>query len=236
MMLYEYLESCLMKDGKAVIYITGGGGKTTLMENLGLHLRNVGYSVLLSTTTKVASPKTHDYKTDIIFDDESVLGHMPKKGESVFYADHSYDIKKWIAPRREVLSLLKERYDVVLIEADGSKGLPFKYHTERDPVIGEDATAVVAVCGVWGIGHKAYEMCFGDGRERIIDKEYIEEYMRDPEGLFKGMRDDFDNLVLFNGADSADGALIDLLCSLKLPKKAKGVICSEQLGKIYGTI
>ncbi|MBQ2259262.1 MAG: putative selenium-dependent hydroxylase accessory protein YqeC [Spirochaetales bacterium] len=236
MKLYEYLEECTVKKTGAVIYITGGGGKTTLMESFGEYLKHRGYSVLLTTTTKVASPKQHNYRTDKVFGDESVLGYMPKKGESVFFADHSYDIKKWIAPRMEVLSLLNKRYDIVLIEADGSKGLPFKYHTERDPVVYDDATAVIAVCGIWGIGSKAYEMCFGDGRECIIDKRYMDEYLRDSEGLTKGMRNNTKNLILFNGADEVDSSVLEMLSSLELPKSVKGVIGSERDGSLYGTI
>ena len=236
MTLYEYLESIAVKKNGATIYITGGGGKTTLMENFGEYLRNKGYSVLLTTTTKVASPRQHNYKVDKIFGDESVLGHLPKKGESVFYADHSYDVKKWISPRKEVLSILSSRFDVVLCESDGSKGLPFKYHTERDPVIYEDATAVIAVCGIWGIGYKAYEMCFGDGRECVIDKRYLEEYLTDPEGLTKGMGRKTKNIILFNGADSVSEDVIATLNSLSLPDGVVAAMCSEQDGKIYGTI
>ena len=236
MKLYDYLEEKLGSSTGAFIFITGGGGKTTLMERFGEHLKNKGYSVLLTTTTKVASPRLHNYRTDKVFGNEDVLSHMPSKGESVFYAEHSYDIKKWISPRPEVLSLLAKRYDIVLCEADGSKGLPFKYHTERDPVVTEEATAVIAVCGIWGIGYKAYEMCFGDGRECIIDKRYMEEYLTDPEGLTKGMTKKTKNMILFNGSDAVDQDTLDMLSSLTLNRGIRGVIGSEEKDTVHGVI
>ena len=117
-----------------------------------------------------------DYKTDFIFSDESaVIAHDVKKSESVFYAERSIDVKKWQSPRLEVLSYLTKCYDVVLIEADGSRGLPLKIHTERDPVIIKESTGVIGVLGAKALNRKAYEVVFGDGSERglYVNQDYI---------------------------------------------------------------
>ncbi len=199
--LFSYLEKQFITQCNNVISITGGGGKTTLMIEFASYLKKRGYSVLLTTTTKVESPKNIDYKADYIFSDESVLSHDAKGGETVFYAEKSFDVKKWISPRLDVLSILTQRYDVVLIEADGSRRLPLKLHTERDPVIPKETTGVIGVMGASALGRLAQYEVFGDSSDRIIDKEYLKGYLDNPEGIKKGMRENIPHLILFNAAD-----------------------------------
>lgn len=216
MKLFAELEKKVIKKPSGnVVSITGGGGKTSFMTEFGSYLRDCGYSVLLTTTTKIAGPKNHDYKTDYIFDSERILGYQSMKGRSALYAERSFDVKKWISPRLEILSLLVPRFDVILIEADGSRGLPIKYHTERDPVIIPETDAVIGIIGLWAIGHKAYEVAFGDERDIIVDKQYIESYLEDPEGIAKGMALSYYNAVLFNGTDINPESYSGIVYSLK---------------------
>lgn len=224
MELFSYLEAEMIQGEHSVISITGGGGKTTLMISFGEYLKNKGYSVLLTTTTKVANPKNVDYKTDFIFSDESaVIAHDVKKSESVFYAERSIDVKKWQSPRLEVLSYLTKCYDVVLIEADGSRGLPLKIHTERDPVIIKESTGVIGVLGAKALNRKAYEVVFGDGSERVVDKAYLEDYLKNDEGIRKGMRDECNNVIILNSADELAKEEIDSINSWNLPIKLASI-------------
>ena len=224
-----------IKDNKALIAITGGGGKTTLMENLALYLKSKGLSVLITTTTKVESPIYHDYKVDYVYSDESVLSHDVKKQESVFYANKSYDTKKWISPRLEVIIALSKLYDVVLYEADGSRSLPLKIHTERDPVVLNSSDIVIGVMGVWALGHKAYEMCFGDGSGRIIDKSYLDEYLCSEEGLSKSMEKAKEKIFVFNGGENASEHDKYTLASCKKPSNIISYLASARRDEIYAT-
>ena len=224
-----------IEGDKSLIAITGGGGKTSLMENMALYLKKEGYSVLITTTTKVASPLFHDYKVDHVFSDESVLSHKVKKGESVFYCDRSYDTKKWISPRKDVLKTLASLYDVVIYEADGSRGLPLKIHTERDPVILDNTDIVIGVMGLWGIGHKAYEMCFGDGSERLIDKDYLEEYFSSKEGLSKEMDKAKRRIFVFNGGEAASEETISMLKKCNKSNDISCYIASIREDRIYAS-
>ena len=225
----------LLPDGRGFISITGGGGKTTLLSLLGRSAASMGLSVLMTTTTKVASPRLHDYGADAVFGDESVLSFSPCKGSLVFYAEHhTMDMKKWIAPREEVLTALAGRYDVVLSEADGSRGLPLKIHTERDPVIHPLTDATIAVMGLWGIGEKVCYAVFGDDGTGIVDKEYIQHYINDPEGLMKGCTGR--SAIVFNGADSAPTESIAMLKDIDYPDSVFAVAASEKEDRIYGII
>ena len=147
--LYDVLYGgyCDSKDGpKPFVSITGGGGKTTLMIESARYFKEKGLSVLVTTTTKVISPYLLDYGQDGVFNDEGVLSHDPKEGEIVFYAHVSDDGNKWCSPGFENLSQLYGMYDVVLCEADGSKRLPVKVHTSRDPQIHPLTNMSLGIC------------------------------------------------------------------------------------------
>ena len=223
----------LIPERKGFISITGGGGKTSLMSLLGRYFADSGLRVLMTTTTKVASPRLHDYGADIIFEDESILGSGPEKGHLVFYAEHNVlDMKKWTAPREEVLTALAPRFDLIISEADGSRGLPLKIHTERDPVIHPLTTAVIGVIGLWGIGDRIYSSVFGDGRDGVIDGDYLSWYFNTEEGLSKGFigRTAF----ILNGADSFS-PVIDL-ASLHYPEGTAVCTASVKEDKVYDII
>ena len=118
------MEAVLVSGNHSFISITGGGGKTSFMSAFGSYLRDKGMRVLITTTTKVMSPRLHKYGQDVIFSDESVLGFLPEKPVLVFYAEKStMDMKKWLSPREEVLSALYGYYDVIISSSSGI------YHT-----------------------------------------------------------------------------------------------------------
>lgn len=232
MKLYEQLESRLVdKDGCNVISITGGGGKTTLLVKFGDYLRRQGYSVLITTTTKVQSPTYYRYGADSVFVDEvSALSHVPSPGTLVFYAERNFaEAKKSVSPRAEVLSALIRRYDVTLVEADGSRGMPLKMHTSRDPVILPETTAFIAVMGVDGIGRKAYEVVFGSNCEDTVDRDYLEYYFGNEEGLLKKIVPDLPAVVIFNRADefAFDSSVLDF------PHDISVLVASEEKDEVY---
>lgn len=220
------LEDLLIEGGRGFVSVTGGGGKTTFLSVFGKHLKGKGLRVLLTTTTKVMSPRLHNYGQDMIFSGEDVLSYHPDSPVLTFYAEKStMDMKKWLSPREEVLSALYSYYDVIISEADGSKGLPLKVHTERDPVIHPLTTATVAVMGTWGIGDKIYSSVFGDGRDGIIDREYLFWYMTAAEGLTKGMKGK--KAILMNGAEELDDERFSSLRGLPYSSPAFAVSIKE---------
>ncbi|MGN1031711.1 MAG: selenium cofactor biosynthesis protein YqeC, partial [Butyricicoccaceae bacterium] len=54
---------------------------------------------------------------------------------------------------------LKKQCDFLLIEADGSRGLPLKAPAAHEPVITEGTGLVIAVLGLTGIGKPIAEVC-----------------------------------------------------------------------------
>lgn len=141
--------------------------------------------VLVSTTTKVLYPEDRDYHCDRYFWDKEVFSYPCKKGERVFYAKRG-PIKAE-APPLEDLERLKEYYDVILLEADGARGMGLKLHTERDPVVPDFTTATLAIASFSVFGNLLSEHCFGCETlpDRLIDEKTYSLLLTHPEGYRK---------------------------------------------------
>ena len=218
---------------KPFVCLTGGGGKTTLMIGLASYLKKQGKKVLITTTTKIMSPHLLDYGADFVFSDDEVVTFFPEEPICVLYALSDGITSRWTSPPLEHLDVLRDRFDVIICEADGSKRLPLKVHTDRDPVIPEFATDTVAVTGLWGIGAKASEVSFGDDRDIVVDLDYLKWYVDNPQGLLKGSIEGH-RTILFNGADECSD--LSVLHTLKYPEDVRVYACSEKEGKIYERI
>ena len=230
--LYEALVSGFSSQ-KPFVCLMGGGGKTTLMIGLADYLKKLGKRVLITTTTKIMSPHLLDYGADRIFADDGVLSFIPEGPICVLYALSDGVSSRWISPPLENLNILRSRYDVIISEADGSKRLPLKVHTQRDPVVPAFTTDTVAVTGLWGIGLKAAEVSFGDDRDIVVDLDYLQWYVDNPQGLLKGSIEGH-RTILFNGADGYSD--LSVLHTLKYPEDVRVYACSEKEGKIYERI
>lgn len=138
--------------------LTGSGGKTTAMIKLAGRYAQRGLRVLLSTTTKLLLPKDQEYGCDTYFLDDRALSYHPSKGERVFYSHVKH---KAVAPPMENLEALLDRYDVVLLEADGSMNLGLKLHQERDPVVPPFVTGTLALVSIALLGKPFSENCNG---------------------------------------------------------------------------
>ena len=235
--LWSKLEKTLVNNGKAFISVTGGGGKTTFLVSFSSYLKSLGYSVLITTSTKLASPFSFDYKVDGIFLSPSIINYWPKKGESVFYGSYNEALVKTTAPPSSMVSLLYDRYDVVIVEADGSRRLPLKIHTQRDPVIWKPTTAIVAVSGLWAYGKPIKQSVFGpEEKSGLVDKSYYEYLIGEPEGMAKGMSPHTDNVFLFNGGDVVEERVRKEMKTLSLPYSSFGFIVSMNKDEIYETL
>lgn len=234
MNLWPLMEEKLLKDTHPVISLTGGGGKTTFLILFSQYLRSRGKSVLMTTTTKLASPETFDYRFDRFFSSpRDMKERRVEKASADLFASKDEKTGKLISPGENLIMEAGEKYDVVLIEADGSKRLPLKIHTSRDPVIITGTTGVVSITGGWGVGEKARDVVFTDDSESVVDREYLENYLLSSAGPLKGMEMDSTNIILFNGGDALSEYQMDTISSLVMPSGVDGYIVSERKGIIY---
>lgn len=142
----------LLRIGRGVTAIIGGGGKTTLLYTLIEELRKKG-SVLLCTSTHIRIPEQYPLVTGGVEELHRVLSAH----RAVCAGTYAKSGKLAAPPVPfEELSALA---DYVLVEADGSRGLPLKAHAAHEPVIPSNAQRVVLVVGADGFGGKIQEVC-----------------------------------------------------------------------------
>lgn len=121
-----------------VTAIIGSGGKTTLLYLLAEELSQKG-SVIVTTSTHIFPP-THLPVVQRLCEPRALVcvGSPTEQG-------------KLTAPEQS-FEELAQLADYVLVEADGSKGLPLKAHAPHEPVIPKNARQVICVVGASGLG------------------------------------------------------------------------------------
>lgn len=137
---------------KGLNAIVGSGGKTTLMYTLAEELKEKG-RVIISTSTHIRIPESYPLVTGSAAELESKLGN-----NSVVCTGCVADNGKITAPSVP-FDELEKLADYVLVEADGSRGLPLKAHAEYEPVIPSNAERVILVVGADGLGKPLKEVC-----------------------------------------------------------------------------
>ncbi len=201
-----------------VIGLTGGGGKTTTLIELGKYYREKGKKVLLTTTTKIQAPRFFDFGVNHVFVEESkFFHHNPKNGESVVYVEnHIMNAKKAVAPRLELFSHIVNMYDVIVIEADGARCLPCKIHSDRDPVIVDEITSIIAMVGLSSYNDMAANVCMGENSTEKVNIQYYQKLIDNKEGLLKGIDENKHKaIILFNQSDLIDDSVVPSLYELK---------------------
>lgn len=202
-------------DSACVISLVGGGGKTSTMYELADELAALGKRVIVTTSTHIFRPSNRCV----------ILA------ESVKELDQGiWDGVKWggviVAGRRSAvpdkltsffeyeIGLLAVICDVLLIEADGAKCLPFKLPREYEPVIIPQTDVVIGCVGLDCVGASFAEKCFcwqlcgsALGYEvkgtDVIREEDVAAVLLSSQGTRKGAKDGCYRIVI-NQADEEE--------------------------------
>ena len=154
------LSSLLGLTDSHILTFTGGGGKTSLMNILGIEFAKQRIPTLLTTTTHIMKPDFLPSKACI--EEEilplAALGIPEKK---------IYNKVKWKSPSinfMKKLSLFSRKYSNIslriLCEGDGSKRLPIKLPKDGEPVFFPKTDTVIGVIGLSCLGKPIKEMLF----------------------------------------------------------------------------
>ncbi len=222
--------------GPAVIALVGGGGKTSSLFALGTSAAARGRSALLCTTTHIRDPRAEKQrKFDRVIADPRfaaapdglrgaglagacikgqpgevfVLGGgiiPPKDGETPLLA--SIDAR-WPAA-------LAPFFDIVAVEADGSRGLPIKAPKSTEPVMPAGADIVIGCIGLECLGRpmnavtvhrpELFGPLVGCGPSDIITVGHIIALARSPLGIFKDCPQRAARVLLLNKAELCAGS------------------------------
>lgn len=135
-----------------VVAVVGSGGKTSLILALVQELTHAGLRVVFTTTTKVFPPVMET----VLLQHPLALSQMRgllEAGIPCCVAQSYLPEGKLCGIHPDRVVTLAEAADVVLVEADGSRGLPVKFPADHEPVIPEIADLVVPVAGADCLNH-----------------------------------------------------------------------------------
>ncbi len=206
--------------GARLVSVIGSGGKTSLIESLAAEAVKRSKRVLITTTTKMAHPEFHRYETpDVIVLDSDIL---PETGRCILWGNSAGE--KISSGKEEILKNALFDFDVILVEADGSHGLPLKMHREDEPVIAPFTTATVQVFGLSALNKPAESVIHRydrfEGSERVADITTVMRCMDEPVKRGGGF------LSFLNQSDTVDAQTLDLLADAVRTRSGSVIIGS----------
>ena len=149
-----------------VTAVIGGGGKTTLLRTLGGEL-SARHTVLLCTTTHILPfPDLPCART------AGELETLRRQCTLLCAGTEEPATGKLTAPALPMAELA-DRFDYVLVEADGAARLPLKAHTPHEPVIPPEANQVICVVGASGLGRPIRETAHRPERYAALAGETV---------------------------------------------------------------
>jgi len=203
MELYRLLEI----EKNDFISVTGGGGKTTLIFMLCRELEKAGMHTIITSTTKMYYPAGFRGNVLISENGKQAMSLTADLNGPCFYAAREYPEGK---AGGADCSVLDEMYRtgsgaVILNEADGAAGRPYKFYRQDEPVIPEATTKVIHVIGSETFGSvmsgELFHRCPAEYTGRIFDagtmRLFMESYLKEK---LAGCR--AEKILLINKTDS----------------------------------
>lgn len=182
-----------------VVAFVGAGGKTSTMVAMGHELAQAGLRVLATTTTRIGVDQLSlvPFATTL---DEGIRHLSLALGENRFVFLYG-DVRgsKAYGPGEEWIPRLLDAVDsdVLLIEADGARGLPLKAPKSHEPVIPAETTLVVPIASLSVLGQplddehvynaEAIDARYGFGLGNRVKSPWVAQVIRDPELGLRGI-------------------------------------------------
>ena len=183
-----------IKD-KDVVSIVGSGGKTTLMNYLAKEFNK--RKVLVSTTTKIRIP-SQDFYDFIAFNKEEADAIKNINNKGIYVLGSKIKDNKLESFDLEYMKSITDNFDIVLLEADGSKEKYIKGWNETEPVILDNTTITIGIINLEILGklvnennvHRVEQFMDLTGAKLndVIEKEHLIAVIRGEKGLFKNSK------------------------------------------------
>jgi probable selenium-dependent hydroxylase accessory protein YqeC len=205
--------------GTRVVSLVGGGGKTSAMFALGRLFTRRGLRVLAATTTRILDPETASEREGRLFGKVVALGDPASRegrkilsdAESPLVLGSRHEGEKLCGVDPAAIDAVADLFDLVIVEADGSRGLPIKAPASHEPVVPASSCAVIGVVGLDALGRPMNERVVhrpelfgplvGCAHGERITAAHVARLAASPLGLFKGAPAKARRIVLLNKAD-----------------------------------
>ena len=164
-----------------VIAVVGSGGKTTKIHQLTEQYRKEEKKVLVTTTT-------HMYREEgciLSGNVEEIIQQLNVCGYCM--AGMPAEPEKMKMLPLDVYEEICKYADIVLVEADGSKGMPVKFPASHEPVIPENVDEIYIVTGLCAVGKPLKEVChrkelvqecLGVSEETALTEEHLRKLLQ----------------------------------------------------------
>ncbi len=242
-------------DGVSVVAFVGAGGKTSAMFALARSFASEGKRVLVTTTTRIFHPgdrserEGRGFGTVIALDGQSTQDAMDQVRSAgprvVLGLADGDDSGKLAGIAPEFLFAFVADFDVILIEADGSRGLPLKAPAAHEPVVPAFCGAVVGTIGLDAPGspmdgrtvHRSgpFGALVACAEGEAISFGHLARLACASGGLFKGSPREARRIVLLNKADTVTQAFADGCASAIAASGAVNGIVIAAFGEPYDT-
>jgi probable selenium-dependent hydroxylase accessory protein YqeC len=206
--------------------------------------------ILVTTTTRMLNPERASEREGRLFGilvvhpdpgSREALALLADAGARVVLASAlSEDGTKLSGVAPEAIAPLLSCFDLVLIEADGARGLSIKAPSEREPVIPSCATAVVGLIGLDALGKSLDDRVahrpeilgplVGCAPGEAISPEHLQRLAASPRGLFKGAPPTAKRIVLLNKAELCEPEIADGCARMLLASGATDAVALGALG------
>jgi probable selenium-dependent hydroxylase accessory protein YqeC len=199
---FDGLAAALELSDQGMISLVGGGGKTTALFALG---RQLPGTVVLSTTTKMGSDRTGGLVPLMSPDRRELAAAVTR--DRVVLCWNGVDGHRALGFAPDVVSGWTALADHVVVEADGSRRMPFKAPAAHEPVVPRATSTLVACVGAAALGRPIRQVCHraelvaaiaGCGVDDELDAERLARVLLDPAGSGKGRPTDSRLFVLVN--------------------------------------
>ena len=208
----KYLSEAIgsLDERGLVISVVGAGGKTTIIRRLMKEAENKKIPVIVTTTTHIqaietdyflGTPSKERLKQILAKEGKVWMGSPCAKGKLESFSEEFL---------RKVIEMGEEMGILLLIEADGARGLPCKAPADYEPVILPETGKVLLVYGLDAVGRRIDQVCLreeyvseilGKDCQQILTAHDIAVLASDGRGGRKGVADWMDYHVTLNKAD-----------------------------------
>jgi probable selenium-dependent hydroxylase accessory protein YqeC len=195
----DLFDAFYVKKGD-VVALVGAGGKTSTMFAMGKEAVERGLKTVITTTTRIYLPGEKSGLPVVCAPGAKVLEEAKNAlGQSLLVvAGAGIEGNKLIGLTPELTGgFTGAGFDLVLVEADGAAGRPFKGPCRGEPVIPGGCTLVIPVMGMDCLGkpfdsryvHRAEEVArlLGPAAGEIVTPQMVASILLHPEGYRKNI-------------------------------------------------